>query len=387
VKGDVVIIINEKDIFQHVAGMKTHTSILPADHVLEMYQVLTSDGDVREDLEGRIDESLMLKMYENMVLVRAFDRKSLILQRQGRLGTYAPFEGQEASQVGSAMALSPGDWLFPTYRDHAAAITHGQPLMRVFLYWMGHMEGTVCPEGKKIMPYCVPIATQMLHAVGTAWASKLKGEKNVSIAYFGDGASSEGDFHEALNFAGVYKAPVIFFCQNNGFAISTPFARQSASRTIAQRAAAYDIKGVRVDGNDIFAVWLTVKEAIERGLAGEGPTLIEAVTFRYGAHTTADDPTKYRDQETLSQEWRTKRDPILRLRMFLEKRDLWDEKREIQLQKEVSEKIDAAFQEAMNYPKSQPDDMFRHVYAETPWQIREQQQEFHRVCKKDGIQA
>lgn len=175
-----------------------------------LYQVLTPDGELAHDLEGALDSATMIQMMENMLLVRMFDRKSINLQRQGRMGTYAPFEGQEASQVGSAMALTPGDWLFPTYRDHAAAIVHGQSMARVFLYWMGHMEGSLSPKGLNIMPPCVPIATQMVHAVGTAWASKLQKEPHVSLAYFGDGATSEGDFHEALNFAGVFQTPTVF---------------------------------------------------------------------------------------------------------------------------------------------------------------------------------
>lgn len=349
----------------------------------EMYQVLTENGELLESIEGRIDEFLLLQMYEKMLLVRLFDRKSVNLQRQGRMGTYAPFEGQEASQAGSALALSPRDWMFPTYRDHAASIVHGQDLFRVFLYWMGHVEGSICPEGKRIMPPCVPIATQMVHAVGTAWASKLKGEKDASIAYFGDGATSEGDFHEALNFAGVYKTPTIFFCQNNGYAISVPFEKQSASRTIAQRAAAYDIHGVRIDGNDILAVYLTVKEAIERGLRGDGPTLIEAMTFRYGAHTTADDPKKYRNQEALSQEWREKRDPLARLQKLLIQKGVWSEKQEEQWLKQMNEQIDAHLERAERYPKANPLDMFNHVYAETPWNIKEQQEELRPFLKKD----
>ncbi|MDQ0246714.1 pyruvate dehydrogenase E1 component alpha subunit [Bacillus fengqiuensis] len=349
----------------------------------EMYQVLSPEGEVIEPIEGKIDEALMLKMYESMLLVRSFDRKSVNLQRQGRMGTYAPFEGQEASQVGSALALSPKDWLFPTYRDHAATIIHGQDMFRVFLYWMGHVEGSLCPDGKRMMPPCVPIATQMVHAVGTAWASQLKGEQDASIAYFGDGATSEGDFHEALNFAGVYKTPTIFFCQNNGYAISVPFEKQSASRTISQRAAAYDIKGVRVDGNDIFAVWLTVREAIERGLKGEGPTLIEAITFRYGAHTTADDPKKYRDQEDTSKFWRDNYDPISRLKKFLEKKGLWSEEQEEWALQQINERIDAHLQKAESYPKADPLDMFNHVYAQMPWHIKEQQEELKQTLRKD----
>nr|WP_164684768.1 pyruvate dehydrogenase (acetyl-transferring) E1 component subunit alpha [Brevibacillus reuszeri] len=355
--------------------------------LMNLYQVLTPDGELLENIGDKLNDAMIVKMYESMVLVRAFDRKSVHLQRQGRMGTYAPFEGQEAAQIGSALALSPGDWLFPTYRDHAAAIVHGQSLSRVFLYWMGHMEGSISPEGKNIMPPCVPIATQMVHAVGTAWASKLKQEKHVSLAFFGDGASSEGDFHEALNFAGVFKTPTIFLCQNNGYAISVPLAQQSASKTIAQRGAAYDIPGIRVDGNDVFAVWLTMRAAIERGLAGLGPTLIEAVTHRYGAHTTADDPTKYRDQHNLAEEWRSKRDPIDRLRKYMEKHGLWNEMREAALNKQVAEQIDKALVEAESYPKSKPSDMFQHVYAEPTWMIKEQEKELPMPKGERGVTA
>lgn len=354
-----------------------------AENWLELYQVLSENGELFESIEGKIDQSLMLQMYVKMLLVRIFDRKCINLQRQGRLGTYAPFEGQEASQVGSALALSPEEWFFPTYRDHAAAIVHGQDLYRVFLYWMGHIDGTICPDGKRILPPSVPIATHMLHAVGTAWASKLKGEKNCSIAYFGDGATSEGDFHEALNFAGVYKTPTIFFCQNNGYAISVPFEKQSASKTIVQRATAYDIKGVRIDGNDIFAVYLTVKSAVERALRGEGPTLIEAVTFRYGAHTTADDPKKYRNQDAISQEWREKRDPLNRLKKLVINKGIWSEEIEKQWQQQIDEEIESAFEKAVNYPKTNPLEMFNHVYADQPWNIKEQQDELRLFLNKD----
>ena len=353
----------------------------------DFYQVLDPKGQLLEDTRNQISEETMLKMYENMVLVRAFDRKSIHLQRQGRMGTYAPFEGQEASQVGSAMALLPGDWLFPTYRDHAASIVHGQSMTRIFLYWMGHMDGSISPSDRHIMPPCVPIATQMVHAVGTAWASKRKGEPHVSLAYFGDGAGSEGDFHEALNMAGVFKTPTIFFCQNNGYAISVPFSQQSASRTVAQRASAYDIPGVRIDGNDIFAVWLTVKAAMERATAGLGPTLIEAVTYRYGAHTTADDPKKYRDQDRLAEEWRTQRDPIQRLKVYLEQSGLWNEWKETALQTKVAEQIEAALIEAENYPKSQAADMFEHVYEVPSWMVEEQQKDAIVPEGKRGVLA
>ncbi|BFH16732.1 pyruvate dehydrogenase (acetyl-transferring) E1 component subunit alpha [Paenibacillus dendritiformis] len=352
--------------------------------LLEPYQVLAPDGELRHSIEGAIDEDLMIQMYEKMVLTRMFDRKAVNLQRQGRMGTYAPYEGQEAAQVGSALALSPHDWLFPSYRDHAAAVTHGQSLSRVLLYWMGHMEGSISPEGRHIMPPCVPIATHLTHAVGTAWAAKLKGESQASIVYFGEGATSEGDFHEALNFAGVYQTATVFFCQNNGYAISVPFHAQSASRTIAQRAAAYDMPGVRVDGNDVFAVWLTVREAIERGLNGGGPTLIEAVTFRYGPHTTSDDPRKYRDQARISAEWREQRDPIERLKLHLLKRGAWSEEHEARLMERVSALIEAAVDEAESYPKSRPEEMFMHVSADMLWPVAEQREQSGLCAERQG---
>jgi 2-oxoisovalerate dehydrogenase E1 component alpha subunit len=363
-------VLTENDRAHLLTGMKTHT----IDAFEQLQQVLRPDGEVTDDVSD-ISPDLMRDMYRWMVLVRAFDRKCVILQRQGRIGTYAPFEGQEAAQVGSALALEAQDWMFPTYRDHAAAMVHGQPLTQVLLYWMGRMEGLTCPEGKHILPPCVPIATHLLHAAGAAWASAWRGEPAVSIAYFGDGATSEGDFHEALNFAGVFQLPVVFLCQNNGYAISVPFSRQSASRTIAQRAVAYDIPGVRVDGNDVFAVYRAVRQARERAAAGLGPTLIEAVTFRYGAHTTADDPTRYRDQQRLSEEWRTQRDPVTRLRLYLERHDLWDARQEEAWQAEVAERIEAAVQSAMAVGPADPLAMFDHVYADEPWHLRQQRQE------------
>lgn len=359
----------------------------PKESIGRPYQVLSGQGKLLDNMEGEIGEALMLRMYETMLRARMFDRQSVVLQRRGKIGTYAPFEGQEAAQVGSALALSGEDWMFPTYRDHAAMIAHGQPMYRIFLYWMGHTEGAICPPGKKIMPPCVPIATQMIHAVGTAWASRLKRENAVSLAYFGDGAGSEGDFHEALNVAGIHRTPTVFFCQNNGYAISVPFERQSSSRTIAQRAVAYDIPGIRVDGNDVFAVWLTVRAAVQRALQGEGPTLIEAVTHRYGAHTTADDPGKYRDQEAMAREWRAKGDPLARLETCLREKNLWTDDHMERLTARIREEIDEAFDEAERYPKACPIDMFNHVYAEMPWHIREQQQDLEQYRSGGGAGA
>jgi 2-oxoisovalerate dehydrogenase E1 component alpha subunit len=341
-------------------------------HSFETLQILRPDGSLNDSVSFDMNAETAVAMYRWMVLTRTFDRKSINLQRQGRIGTYAPFEGQEASQVGSALALSKEDWMFPTYRDHAAMITHGHDLYRVILYWMGRIEGCVPPDGKHILPPSVPIATQIPHAVGAAWAAKLRGEDTSAIAYFGDGATSEGDFHEGLNFAAVFKIPVVFFCQNNGYAISVPIHRQMSSKTIAQKALAYDIEGIRVDGNDIFAVYHATAEALKKGRSGGGPTLIEAVTYRYGAHTTADDPKKYRNQEEESKEWREKYDAIDRLQKYLLKAGLLDEQKMGEIFQESEHRVDEAVKKAESYPAAKPGDMFAHVLAELPWNVKEQ---------------
>lgn len=339
-----------------------------------IFQCITSQGELRDDAVEKYDASLLKLMYQKMLTARSFDRKAVNLQRQGRIGTYAPFEGQEAAQIGSAMALKEGDWLFPSYRDHAATITFGHSLVHVLLYWAGRIEGCIPPEGKNIFPPAVPIATQIPLAVGTAWAEKLKGEDGASIVYFGDGATSEGDFHEGLNLASVTDAPVVFFCQNNGYAISVPMAKQMKSKTIAQKSLAYDIKGVRVDGNDALAVYEVTKEAIQKARNGEGPTLIEAVTWRYGAHTTADDPTKYRDQA--ESEERRKQDPLLRIELLLKEKGEWEEEWLASISTKIEQEIDKAVKDMEAYPKADPTYMFDHVFEQPTWNLVEQRKQF-----------
>ncbi|WP_096440601.1 pyruvate dehydrogenase (acetyl-transferring) E1 component subunit alpha [Alteribacter populi] len=339
-------------------------------------QIIDGNGNLIDSTFGsEITEELLKELYTKMLRARTLDRKSANLQRQGRIGTYAPFEGQEAAQVGSASALEKGDWMFPTYRDHAATLTFGHSLSTILLYWKGRVEGCVPPEGKNIFPPAVPIATQLPHATGAALAEKRKGSDRVSIAYFGDGATSEGDFHEGLNFASVFKAPVVFFNQNNGYAISVPIEKQMNSKTIAQKSVSYDIDGVRVDGNDVFAVYFETKKAIEKARKGEGPTLIEAVTWRYGAHTTADDPTKYRDQE-LSAEKRKLTDPLLRIERYMEKQGVWEEGWKAQVQKQCEEEIEKAVVEMEAYPEADVNDIFDHVFEEPTWTIKQQKEAF-----------
>ena len=341
-----------------------------------IFQIVDENGRLmNEAYKDRMSEELVKRFYYHMVRIRTFDRKAISLQRQGRLGTYAPFEGQEASQAGSALALEQEDWLFPTYRDHGATLTFGANMARTFLYWNGRVEGGVPEEGKNIFPPAVPIATQLPHAAGAALAEKRKGTKNAAIAYFGDGATSEGDFHEGMNFASVFQVPAVFFNQNNGFAISVPIEKQMNSETVAQKSVAYGIPGVRLDGNDIFAVYFQTKEALERARNGEGPTLIEAVTWRYGAHTTADDPTKYRDQSR-SKEMRDTRDPLLRLERYMQNNGLWDEGWTQQVQEDIANEVERAVQDLEKYPKPNVNDLFDYVFETPTWTIAKQKEQY-----------
>ncbi|PKR77375.1 pyruvate dehydrogenase (acetyl-transferring) E1 component subunit alpha [Halalkalibacillus sediminis] len=338
-----------------------------------MKKIIDDQGNlIDSSYENDIDEELVRKLYYHMSRIRLFDRKAISLQRQGRIGTYPPFEGQEASQVGSALALDSDDWLFPTYRDHGAMLTFGSDMTRTFLYWNGRAEGCVPPEGKNIFPAAVPIATQIPHAVGAAWAEKRKGTKNVAIAYFGDGATSEGDFHEGLNFASVFKTPTILFNQNNGYAISVPIEKQMNSKTIAQKGLAYDIPSIRIDGNDVFSVYFETKKAVERARSGEGPTLIEAVTWRTGAHTTADDPTKYRPEG----QGENVVNPIERLENYMKNNDFWDEEWIAKTEAELTQEVESALEAMEKYPPAKPEDLFDHVFTNTPPQLVEQKESY-----------
>ncbi|BCJ85468.1 pyruvate dehydrogenase (acetyl-transferring) E1 component subunit alpha [Effusibacillus dendaii] len=350
--------------------MKTYT----ADFGVSMYQILAEDGSVRGDLPELSDDKL-IEFYKWMLLTRLYDQRAFNLQRQGRIGTYAPFSGQEAAQIGSFAALKNTDWLATSYREMAGLIYHGLPMEHALLYSMGHPDGGKMPTNLNVLPVQIIIAGQVLHAVGAGLASKLRGESNIAVTYYGDGASSQGDVHEAMNFAAVYKAPVIFFCQNNHWAISVPVSKQMATPTIAQKAVAYGMEGIRVDGNDVLAVYSAMKYAADRARSGEGPTLIEAVTYRLGSHTTADDPTRYRN-ETELKEWQEKRDPLIRFRIFLENKGIWNEQQENEWREEAKQKIDAAVEKAESHPKAEPSSFFDHVYADLTGPLAEQKQDF-----------
>ncbi|WP_022798269.1 pyruvate dehydrogenase (acetyl-transferring) E1 component subunit alpha [Thermus islandicus] len=312
--------------------------------------------------EFPLGEEEALRLYRAMRRARFFDEKALTLQRQGRLGVYAPFMGQEAAQVGVALALGEGDWVVPSYRESAMLLAKGLPLHTLILYWRAHPAGWRFPEGVRAVNPYIPIATQIPQAVGLALAGRYRGEDWVVATSIGDGGTSKGDFHEGLNFAAVLGAPVVFLVQNNGYAISVPRSRQMKVDYLARRAEGYGMPGVVVDGNDAFAVYLEAKKAVERARKGEGPTLLEALTYRLAPHTTSDDPSRYRPKEE-EEAWRAK-DPILRLRKALEERGLWDQEREQTLLEALEEEFARELALTDQAPEPRPEEIVEHVYAE-----------------------
>ena len=346
---------------------------VPAEHAVNPIRLLDESGRLVDGAEPWLDPDRALEGLRYMMLGRAFDTRCWSLQRQGKLGTFAPIHGQEAAIMGSAMALDPArDWMVPQYRELPAMLRHGYPAELVVLYRQGHPHGGYVPEGVKVLQYQVSLAAQLPHAVGLAWGMKLKGQPGVVIVYFGDGASSEGDFHEACNLAGVVEAPVIFLLQNNHWAISTPRSMQTAARDIAARGPGYGFPGVSVDGNDLLAVHRVTAEAVERALAGLGPTLIEAHTYRMWAHTTADDPTRYVDPADLER-WEA-RDPIKRVQRYLRDSQHWSDELALAWEEAIAAEIEAIFERAAAHPPPRPEDLYEHLFAEpTPALARQRQ--------------
>ena len=343
---------------------------------IENLSILNEKGELDASLEPDIPEELLLKLYRAMILGRKFDQRLLNLQRQGRIGTFPPITGQEAAQLGAIAQLRPSDWMVPAFRETAAEIWRGRSLESVMIYSNGYSEGAEIPPDLNNLPISVPVGSQILHAVGLGWAAKYRQTDDVAMTFFGDGATSEGDFHEGLNFASVFQAPVIFVCQNNQWAISIPVAKQTRSKTLAQKALAYGLPGIQVDGNDILAVYAAAKEAVDRARSGQGPTLIECVTYRMTMHTTADDPKRYRSEKEVDM-WR-KRDPILRFQKYLVDKGLLSEDKIDAIESEVLQEIQAAIDGAEEQMKSlgDPLDMFEYAYARMPAYLKEQKKAF-----------
>lgn len=333
-------------------------------------QYLDETGALVADRSPMSDE-MALEGLRVMLQGRRFDERCVSLQRQGRMVTLAPGVGQEAATAGAAMALdSKTDWFVPQYREVAGQLWHGYPLRLAFLWHMGHPLGFRIPEGVNMLPFQAAVAGQVPQAVGLAWGLSLRGEPGVVLVVFGDGATSQGDFHEAANLAGVTRAPIVLLCQNNRWAISTPLERQTGSATLAQKAIAYGMHGVQCDGNDLFAVYATVKEAVDRARAGGGPTLVEALTYRLGLHTTADDPSRYVPSQ-MQEEW-IPRDPLLRLEAYLQRRGVLTAERLEAMEAEVRDQLAEAWAEAQKEPPPDPGLYFSRVYASVPTRLRRQ---------------
>lgn len=355
-----------------------------------LQSVLREDGSADPGVAAIPGEEA-LRLYRLMVLNRAVDERMITLQRQGRIGFYIGSIGEEATVLGTACAMEEHDWIFPCYREHGAALARGMPLVSFICDLLGNggdvMKGRQMPCHEAWRPgrftsISSPIATQVPQAVGAAWAARLKGEDMVAVTYFGEGATSANDFHTGMNFAAVRKVPVVFVCRNNGWAISVPRERQTASETIAQKAIGYGMHGERVDGNDLLAVVAATRRARGRAAAGEGPTLLECVTYRVEGHSTSDDPRAYRPAE-LVEPWR-KKDPILRMRRHLSHRGLLDEAADARLRDEVREEIQRALKEAEAFPQKPPlETLFGDVYAEPLWQQREQLAEVEAAIAED----
>jgi len=331
---------------------------------------LDEDGELVGE-EQPVSDELALEGYTVMLKGRRFDERSVSLQRQGRMVTLAPGIGQEAATVGAAMALDrKTDWFVPQYRELAGQLWHGYPLRLAFLWHMGHPIAFEVPNGLKMLPFQAAIAGQLPQAAGLAWGLKLKANPGVVLAVFGDGGTSQGDFHESMNLAGVMRAPIVFLCQNNGWAISTTVERQTASETLAQKAIAYGFPGVRVDGNDLFAMYAVVRDAVERARAGEGPTFVEAITYRLGLHTTADDPTRYEPKE-MHDLW-INRDPLLRMQRYLKSKGVVDDARLERIEQDVREELRVAWEEAQKEPAPDPIRFFGAVHARPSERLQRQ---------------
>ncbi len=341
------------------------------------YQILNVEGHLVGTMPDLNTEQL-LALYRDMYVGRIFSNKIIALQRQGRATTFGALTGQEATAVGLAAPMQAQDWLTTSYREIASLIVRGVPLSTLIYSFRGFTS--VFPKETRCLPVQIVIATQMLHAVGLGMAAKIAGDDAVAVGVCGDGATSEGDFNEALNFAGVFQAPVVLVVQNNGWAISVPRRLQSAAPTFAARGSGFGIPSVLVDGNDILAVYAVMQQALERARSGSGPTLIETLTYRIGAHTTADDPTRYRDAAEV-EAWKAK-DPIARFKRFLMQRDVWSEEQNQQLIAAIEEQVNEAANTALNMAPPAPDAFFDYMTANPTPRLLEQRADLKRFAQQ-----
>ena len=340
---------------------------------IEFVRFLNPEGEAVQALPGFArDPAALIEIYGAMVLTRSFDARAIALQRTGKLGTFASCLGQEAVAVGVASAMRAEDLLVPYYRDHGAQLLRGVKMVESLLYWSGDERGSDFSVARRDFPICVPIGTQVCHAAGAAYAMKLRREPRVAVCLLGDGATSKGDFYESLNIAGVWVLPLVVVINNNQWAISVPRRAQTAAATLAQKAIAAGIEGIQVDGNDVIAVREQALRALEKARAGRGPTLIEAITYRMGDHTTADDATRYRDAEDVARQWQF--DPIARLRNHLVRAGAWSKEREEALLRECTEAVNQAVEAYLAVPPPGPEMMFDHLYATLPASLREQRE-------------
>jgi pyruvate dehydrogenase E1 component alpha subunit len=352
---------------------------------MEMLQVIRADGEYDSKLEPSLREEDLRRMYNLMLLVRRFNERMMLLQRQGRISFFMESTGEEAAQIGSAFALTRNDWVYESYRDPGVCLTRGVPLKSLVDQLMANADDP--NKGRQMgvhwgyrdwnmVSISSPVGCRLSQAVGTAYAAKFKKDNIVCAVGFGEGATSQGEFHSAMNFAGVFKVPVVFVCKNNQYAISMPFRRQTASANIAMKAEAYGFEGVLVDGNDVLASYKAMKAAVDKARSGGGPTLIEALTYRMGGHSSSDDPTKYRSAEEVEL-WKA-RDPIGRFRTYLMKKGLLTDQEDSKMREEVENELVGTIKESEKVPPPTAYSMFTDVYAEMPWHIKEEADELAR---------
>jgi pyruvate dehydrogenase E1 component alpha subunit len=349
--------------------------VLPAEG--DLHRVI-GDGDTVPD--GEVDglgPAELLRLYRDLVLLRTYDERSVVYHRQGRIGTYAIFWNHEAMQAGSVFALEDRDWIFPSYRESAIGLLRGLPASTVLSWWRGHPAGWWNPQDYNVASICVPIATHVPHAVGLAWGARLKGEDTVALTFFGDGATSEGAFHEGATFAGVMKAPVILFCNNNQWAISTPLAKQTAAPTLADKAIGYGMPAVRVDAGDVLAVYEATRDAVLRARVGDGPTFIEAVSYRAAPHATADDPSLYIDPERVEEE--RENECVGRFERYLRRIGVLTDEGAEAAKADALELMRAGIAEAEAEPPADPSLVFEHAYADPPSSSLAEREELRRV--------